>query len=204
MSRPIRLVLIAGPSGSGKSRLARLANRPCLRLDDFYFDADHPDLPQTDFGIPDWDDPRTWDAAAAVATLQELLAAGRAVVPTYSIAESRRTGHRLQDLNSTDCLSAEGIFAIEFLNTCLQAGLSPDAIYLDRPAALVFWLRLRRDLAGKRKAPLVLVRRGLALWRAQAALRRKAIAAGFRPLSMRAAIRQLTAPTPSTSARPEQ
>lgn len=185
-----RLVLIAGPSGSGKSRLARLAQRPCLRLDDFYFDADHPDLPQA-FGIIDWDDARTWDATAAVVALRELLANGSAVVPSYSIAESRRTGTRELSLGGAECLSAEGIFAIEFLATCREAKLDAEAIYLDRPGLLVFWLRLRRDLAGKRKPPTVLFRRGLALWRDQAQLRRKAIAAGFEPLSMRAAIRRL-------------
>ena len=46
-----RLVLIAGPSGSGKSRLAHAAKVPSLRLDDYYFDADHPELPKTDYGI---------------------------------------------------------------------------------------------------------------------------------------------------------
>ena len=51
-----RLVLIAGASGSGKSRLAHAAGCPSLRLDDFYHDADHPDLPRTEFGIADWDD----------------------------------------------------------------------------------------------------------------------------------------------------
>ena len=50
---------------------------------------------------------------------------------------------------------------------------------------MVFWLRLRRDLPKKRKPPLILLRRGLALWRAQPALKRKALAAGFTPMSMR-------------------
>jgi uridine kinase len=188
-----RLVLIAGASGSGKSRLAHGSGCPSLRLDDFYFDADHPGLPRTEFGITDWDDPRCWDAGAAVAALRELLATGRAVVPAYSISESRRVGSHEVRTNGASCVSAEGIFAIEFLATCRDAGLTPEAIYLDRPGALVFWLRLRRDLAKKRKPPLILLRRGLALWRAQPALRRKALAAGFTPLGMRAATARLTA-----------
>jgi uridine kinase len=187
-----RLVLIAGASGSGKSRLAHAAGCPSLRLDDFYFDADHPDLPRTEFGIPDWDDPRCWDAEAAVTALRALLASGEVVVPTYSISESRRTGSHSLRLDGAPCLTAEGIFAIEFLATCRAAGLAPEAIYLDRPAPMVFWLRLRRDLAKKRKPPLILLRRGLALWRAQPALKRKALAAGFTPLNMRAAVARLT------------
>lgn len=189
---PPRLVLIAGASGSGKSRLAHLAGCPSLRLDDFYFDADHPDLPRSPIGIVDWDDPRCWDADAAVAALTELLASGRVLAPSYSISESRRVGSHEVRLDAAHCLTAEGIFAIEFLATCRAAGLAAEAIYLDRPGFVVFWLRLRRDLAKKRKPPRILLRRGLALWRAQPALRRKAIAAGFVPLSMRSAVASLT------------
>lgn len=190
-----RLVLIAGPSGSGKSRLAHGSACPSLRLDDFYFDADRPGMPQT-LGITDWDDPRSWDAGAAVAALRELLDSGEVAVPTYSIAESRRAGSHVIRLDGAHCLTAEGIFAIEFLDTCRSAGLEVDAIYLDRPAPLVFWLRLRRDLAKKRKPPLILLRRGLALWRAQAGLRRKAVATGFTPMTMRRAVTHLSPTRP--------
>jgi len=186
-----RLVLIAGPSGSGKSRLAHLAGCPALRLDDFYFDADHPDMPRSPIGIIDWDDPRSWNAEAAVAALAELVASGRVEVPAYSISESRRVGSHLLSLDGATCLTAEGIFAIDFLAVCRTAGLATEAIYIDRPGAVVFWLRLRRDLSKKRKPPLILLRRGLALWRAQPALRRKAMAAGFTPMSMRAAVAHL-------------
>ncbi len=199
MSARPRLVLIAGPSGSGKSRLAHATGCPSLRLDDFYFDADHPGMPQT-LGITDWDDPRSWDAEAAVAALRELVTRGEVETPTYSISESRRVGSHVVRLDGAGCLTAEGIFAIEFLATCRAAGLEVEAVYLDRPAPLVFWLRLRRDLAKKRKPPLILVRRGLALLRAQPALRRKAIAAGFTPLSMRGAIAHLASSSSSSQA----
>jgi uridine kinase len=187
-----RLVLIAGASGSGKSRLAHVAGCPSLRLDDFYRDADHPGMPTTEFGITDWDHPASWDADGALESLRTLLASGEAVVPAYSISESRRTGSHTVRLDGASCLTAEGIFAIEFLATCREAGVPAEAIYLDRPAPLVFALRLRRDLAQKRKPPHILLRRGLALWRAQPTLKRKALAAGFTPLGMRAATALLT------------
>lgn len=194
-----RLVLIAGPSGSGKSRLAHTTSCPSLRLDDFYFDADHPGMPQT-LGITDWDDPRSWDDQAAVAALRELLTRGEVETPTYSISESRRVGSHILRLDGADCLTAEGIFAIEFLATCRAAGLEVEAIYLDRPAPLVFWLRLRRDLAKKRKPPLLLLRRGIALLRAQPALKQKALAAGFTPMNMRTAVAHLAGTRSSAAA----
>ena len=195
-----RLVLIAGASGSGKSRLARQAGLPCLRLDDYYFDADHPGLPASNLGIADWDDPGSWDAEAALAGVQELLATGELEAPAYSIPESRRIGSHHLSLGGATCLLAEGIFAIEFLKTCTDAGLDPEAIYLDRPGLLVYLLRLRRDLAGNRKPIGISIRRGWALFRAQPAFRRKVLAAGFTPLGMRAAAARLS--RPETAAQP--
>jgi len=70
---PERVVILAGPSGSGKSRLAARLHAahgwPIVRLDDFYRDGDDPTLPMTELGatrLVDWDDPGSWDAAAAV------------------------------------------------------------------------------------------------------------------------------------------
>ncbi len=182
-----RLVLVAGPSGSGKSRVVLASGLPQVRLDDFYHDHDHPGLPQT-LGIPDWDDPATWNGEAAVAALAELLATGRTDTPDYSIPESCKVGDKeLTIPDDADLVLAEGIFAIKALPLAREAGLDVTGIFIDRPGALVAWYRFRRDLKQKRKPPWVLVRRGLALWRAQGALKRKALAAGFEPVGYAAA-----------------
>lgn len=183
-----RLILVAGASGSGKSRLAHASGCLAFRLDDFYHDADHPGHVLTDYGIIDWDDVASWNADAAVAALRTLIATGEVETPEYSISESRRIGSQTVKLGDCDCIVAEGVFAIELLPHLRSAGIPATPIYLDRPGWLVFALRLRRDLAGKRKPPRVLLRRGWALWRAQPALRRRAVAAGFRPLPMRSAL----------------
>lgn len=185
-----RVVLLAGPSGGGKSRLARLVGATPLRLDDFYRDADHPGLPRA-HGIIDWDHPATWDAAGAVEALAALVHQGRADVPVYSIAESRRTGRREVAVTASGLVVAEGIFAVDLLPHARRAGLTVEPIYLDRSRTLVAALRLRRDLDKRRKPPTVLIRRGAALWRAQPGLRRRALASGFRPMTMRQAIRHL-------------
>ena len=75
-----RVVLLAGPSGSGKSRVARLSACPQLALDDFYHDADHPGLPRT-LGIVDWDD--VPDAPMRSSTWP-----GQTEVPTYDISRA--------------------------------------------------------------------------------------------------------------------
>ena len=80
-------------------------------------------------------------------------------------------------------LLAEGIFAIKALPLARAAGLDASGLYLNRPGAQVAYFRLKRDLKQRRKPPWVLVRRGLALWRAQDELKRKAIANGFRAVS---------------------
>lgn len=186
-----RLVLVAGASGSGKSRLAHASGCLAFRLDDFYFDADYPGHVLTDYGIIDWDDAASWNAEAAVDALRSLLASGEVRVPEYSIAQSRRIGSHTVTLGDCDCIVAEGVFAIELLPHLRAAGMPATPIYLDRPGWLVFALRLRRDLAQKRKSPSVLLRRGWALWRAQPDLKRRAVAAGFRPLSMRQALTRI-------------
>lgn len=55
-----RVVLLAGPSGTGKSHLAELVGLPVVRLDDFYRDGDDEAMPRSPIGIVDWDDPRSW------------------------------------------------------------------------------------------------------------------------------------------------
>lgn len=185
------LLLVAGPSGSGKSRLGRVTGDGAvatLSLDEFYFDVDHPGLPMTNLGIPDWDHPASWDCGLAVDTLRRVLADGVAEVPVYDISQSRRVGVRTFDASAARVVLAEGIFAPDALAACRAAGLPVTAIWLDRRPTANFTRRLTRDLREHRKPPTVLVRRGIQLLRSEPDLRRAALAAGFRPLTMRQAV----------------
>ncbi len=199
------LLLVAGPSGSGKSRLTRLAaadgRAVALSLDDFYFDADHPGLPTTPLGIPDWDDPACWDLPLAVATLRALLDDGEAELPVYDISLSRRVGTRRLALGGATLVVAEGIFAPQTLGAAVEAGIAVEAVWLDRRRETNFVRRLARDLEERRKPPAVLVRRGLALYRAEPALRREAVAAGFTPAPMRHALRLVSRGSEPSSGR---
>jgi len=185
------LVLLAGPSGSGKSRLARVSGCVSVRLDDFYRDADDEDMPRWG-GIIDWDDPHSWNGDAAIAAITTLLDQGHVSVPVYDISLSRRIGwHELvlpdAPAGQRLCIVAEGIFAPELVRRCRDLGLDTTGAWLTRQGLLVFLLRLVRDLREHRKAPPILLRRGWALMRKEPAQRRAAMAKGCETRTMRQA-----------------
>ncbi|MEQ4500436.1 MAG: ATP-binding protein, partial [Nocardioides kribbensis] len=97
-----RVIVLAGPSGSGKSRLAERIGLPVLRLDDFYKSGGDPTLPRitegANAGIVDWDHPDSWLPEDALEAMVALCRDGRAEVPVYDIAHDGRTGTRLLDL----------------------------------------------------------------------------------------------------------
>lgn len=187
---PRRIVLLAGPSGSGKGEMVRRSGLVQVPLDEFYRDLDDPGLPRR-FGIVDWDDPASWDAGAALAALTALAHDGAAEIPAYSISASRRTGTHRLEVGAHRLLVAEGIFAAQLVGPLHRAGLLADALVLTRPAALVFGLRLARDLRESRKAPGTLVRRGWALAREQGSDIGAWRAAGMVPVGLREGVTRL-------------
>ncbi|AXK45569.1 NUDIX domain-containing protein [Brachybacterium saurashtrense] len=187
---PRRIVLLTGPSGSGKGVVSRRAGVPALNLDDFYREGDDPTLPRR-FGIPDWDHPASWDAGAALRALTALAHDGAAEIPTYSIALSRRTGSARLELGDAPVLIAEGIFAAELIAPLAAAGLLAEAIVLDRAVPVVFTLRLARDLREHRKPVPILLQRGTALALQQRDDMHGWVRAGLRPDGLRAAVRRI-------------
>jgi len=175
-------VVLAGPSGVGKSRLARHSGLPILRLDDFYRSGDDPVLPRIEHGanagLVDWDDPRSWHHDEAVASICELATNGRTVAPIYDIAHNGPSGSHVVELAGSRLFVAEGIFAQQVVAACRTSGVLSAALCLRQPPAVTFWRRLTRDLREHRKPPLVLVRRGLALMRDQQQVVSHAVALG--------------------------
>lgn len=165
-----RVVVLAGPSGSGKSRLANRLHAargwPVFRLDDFYRDQDDPAVPrQAELGIVDWDHPDSWDADRALTALRELLDTGRTELPVYDISRSRAVGSHEVTARPDDLVLAEGIFAAEVVDRLDAEGMLHSAWCVRHRPAVTFVRRLLRDLRERRKPPAVLLHRGWVLMR---------------------------------------
>ena len=181
-----RVIVLAGPSGSGKSRLCRRLGLPFVNLDDFYKDGDDSTLPRLTLPggevITDWDDPGSWLCEEAVDALEQLCREGAAEVPVYEIARDGRTGHRKVDLGGAPYFIAEGIFAQEVVGLCRERGILADAICVRNHPTLTFWRRLTRDLRERRKPPHVLLRRGWLLMREEPRVVAHAVELGCVPM----------------------
>lgn len=191
---PTRVVLLTGPSGSGKSLLAARSGLPVLRLDDFYKEGDDPTLPQvagsTDI---DWDHPLSWDADSAVAAIEELCRTGRTTVPAYDISLSARTGAEALSIGPTPVFIAEGIFAAEIVGRCRELGLLADALCLSRGAVKTFRRRFLRDLREGRKSVPFLLRRGWRLMRLERSIVARQTELGAHPCDRDEALGRLAA-----------
>ncbi|GAA3694203.1 uridine kinase [Zhihengliuella alba] len=188
------LVLLGGASGAGKSYLAARYGRPHVVLDNFYRElAEHTaesPLPMTSYGEVDWDHPGTWNTSSAVGAIVELLETGETQVPDYSLATSSYRGRSLVALDGGPVV-AEGIFGDLVLAPLRRQGVPVEAIYVDTPRLLTAVRRLVRDVSERRKPLPFLLKRGWALFRAEGAVRRRYLEAGFEPMPKPAVKRRL-------------
>ncbi|MES4888422.1 uridine kinase [Streptomyces sp. NPDC096012] len=191
---PARVVLLCGPSGSGKSLVAARSGLPVLRLDDFYKEADDPTLPVVEGSSDiDWDHPRSWDADAAVEAIARLCASGCTPVPVYDISLSARTGEETLHIGRTPLFIAEGIFAAEIVGRCRERGLLADALCLTRGPVTTFRRRFLRDLKEGRKSVPFLLRRGWRLMRSERSIVARQTTLGAYPCDRDEALGRLAA-----------
>ncbi len=120
-----------------------------------------------ELGIVDWDHPDSWNRPAAVDALGTLVATGSVRTPVYDIATSRAVDETTVSAGPHDLVLAEGIFAAEIIGDLRERGLLAGAYCVHHRPFVTFVRRLARDLRERRKPPWTLVRRGLALMRAE-------------------------------------
>jgi uridine kinase len=188
------VILLAGPSGSGKSSLAARTGLPVLALDDFYKESGDPTLPLLPAGdAADWDAPASWHAEAAVAAISALCAHGSAETPVYDISTSAVTGSAVLDLGGSPVFLAEGIFAAEIASRCRELGLLADALCLRGRPTTTARRRFLRDLREARKSVPLLLRRGWHLFRAERAIVARQVALGCAPCDQPEALTRVSA-----------
>lgn len=187
-----QVILIGGPSGSGKSRLAEQSGLPLLRLDDFYRSGDDPALPRLSTGQVDWDHPESWHRGRALDALTQLARTGRAEVPIYDIAANGPVGTRVLELGPHTRFVAEGVFVAEVAADARERGLLADAVCVHRSRWITMVLRFVRDVRERRKPVPFLIRRGLLLARREPTILARLRAAGFRAVSVRGIRRLLS------------
>lgn len=165
-----------------------------LRLDDFYRSGSDPALPRIgtgpNAGLVDWDDPGSWLLEDALTALRSLCRTGTAEVPVYDIAHDGRTGWQTLSVEGP-LFVAEGIFAQYVVGPLRAEGHLEAAYCITQRPVVTFWRRLLRDLEERRKPPLVLLRRGLALMRGQRAVVADCVARGCTVATSHEALRAL-------------
>lgn len=191
------LVILTGPSGSGKSSIAAEVGAFSVRLDDFYFPATAPNLPMVDDSLIDWDHVDSWDRQAALDAVVELCRTGRMVALVYDIPTSSIVGsHEVRVPDDAPVVVAAGIFAAHLVPDLRRLGLLSDALCIARNPWRNAFFRFIRDVRKSRKPLLVLIRRGLYLTRREPAQIREWVSLGCRPVKSldeaRAAIRSYT------------
>lgn len=114
----IRVILLAGPSSSGKTTTANKLseeflkigiNAPVVSLDDFFLGKEnYPKLPD---GSPDMEALEALDLPLINKLVKELMETGEAVFPTFDFATSRRS-----DVTHTVTLGEGGVLILEGLH----------------------------------------------------------------------------------------
>jgi uridine kinase len=179
----VQAILLAGPSGAGKTRLATRLGLPVLQLDDFYKDGDDPTLPRLPTGEVNWDHPDSWSAGDAARALHRLCEVGTTEAPVYDISRNGRVGTQRLSVDGRPYFVAEGIFAAELAPGCLSDRSAALAICVRRSRWVTFVLRLARDLRERRKPPLFLLRRGFSLARREPDIVAALTAKGCEPMT---------------------
>jgi uridine kinase len=146
-----RLIGIAGPSGSGKSELARrlaaTTGAPVVSLDSYYRDLSH--LPLEERAIANFDEPASMDDALLLSQCSALFNGETIHVPHYDFSCHAR-GAGTQCIEPDSMVIIEGLFTLYWndLRHLLHA-----SVYVDLADETCYARRLARDVRERGRTP---------------------------------------------------
>lgn len=155
----MRVVCIAGGTGSGKTELAELIRRNVrgavvLPFDAYYRDLSH--LPVEERARTNFDHPDTLETALLARHVKELRAGGSVDVPVYDYARHTRVAGR-----GTRTAAAPRLVVIDGIHALLHDDLlRPDLrVFVDTPDDVRLRRRLVRDTLERGRTPEQVVQR---------------------------------------------
>lgn len=131
----IRVLLLAGPSGAGKTTTANLLadavrarghGSTVISLDDFYLDGGDPRYPRLADGSRNMECVEALDLAGIAKTLSDILAGRSFTVPRYDFKTASPIGERTYPAFTDGCVIVEGLHA---LNPKIAGNLPREALF---------------------------------------------------------------------------
>lgn len=133
-AKNLRALLLAGPSGAGKTTTANLISdavralgEECivLSLDDFYLDHADERYPKNERGEHDYERPESLDLDTLRATLASITRGEEFLIPKYDFKVSARVSEKIHPAMPDGCVIIEGLHA---LNPIISESLPSEKI----------------------------------------------------------------------------
>jgi uridine kinase len=154
-----KLILLAGPSSSGKSTLAQALYQQlgadCTRLltlDHYYRDLRH--LSPAERALRDFDDPKAWESERLLKEMQQLTEGHSIHMPQYDFNTHLRID-QTQVIEPAPYMIAEGLFALCYTELNAIAALR---IFVDVDDRIALERRLERDTSERGRSPECITR----------------------------------------------
>jgi len=149
-----KLILVAGPSSSGKSTLAHALceafGADCallLSLDNYYRDLRH--LSPQERALRDFDQPAAWESERLIEEMQQLIEGKTIDMPQYDFNTHLRVD-QTQHISPYPYIIAEGLFALCYAELNALASLE---VFVDIDDEAALQRRLDRDIRKRGRSP---------------------------------------------------
>lgn len=155
------LLLIAGPTGSGKSMLSKKLSEemsvPRLCLDNYFKDEKQMELVIPELNIRQWDSPECYQWNLLIKNLQDIFNGKVAKIPVFSHKHSKQIGWSNLTLYKTP-LILEGLYSMspEILDVVRSMRLKTFSIFLDIPEEVRWQRKYDRDVLQRNENPSTL------------------------------------------------